>query len=52
MKIFYVFQNQSKKQELNGKYLWSPQKKLTGENDLGYINMSKVQKGDLIFHIV
>ena len=50
MKIFYVFQNQSKKQELNGKYLWSPQKKLTGENDLGYINMSKVQKGDLIFH--
>lgn len=26
MKIYYVFQNQSKKQELNGKYLWSPQK--------------------------
>ena len=50
MKIYYVFQNQSKKQELNGKYLWSPQKKSTGKNDLGYINMSKVQKGDLIFH--
>lgn len=50
MKVYYVFQNQSKKQELNGKYLWSPQKKSTGENDLGYTNMSKVQKGDLIFH--
>lgn len=50
MKVYYVFQNQSKKQELNGKYLWSPQKKSTGKNDLGYTNMSKVQKGDLIFH--
>lgn len=50
MKIYYVFQNQSKKQELDGKYIWSPQKKITGDDDLGYINMSKVKKGDLIFH--
>ena len=50
MKIYYVFQNQSQKQELDGKYLWSPQKKATGADDLGYINMSKVKKGDLIFH--
>ena len=50
MNLYYVCQNQSQKQECEGQYLWSPQKDKLGKNNKGYINMSLVKKGDIIFH--
>lgn len=50
MGLFYVCQNKTQKQESNGQYLWSPQKTSNGKSNKGYTNMSKVKKGDIIFH--
>ncbi|MCQ4936784.1 HNH endonuclease [Anaerotignum propionicum] len=50
MKIYYVCQNKTRKQESHGQYLWSPQKTKSGGNNRGYTNMSLVKKGDIIFH--
>lgn len=50
MNIFYVCQNKSQKQESTGQYLWSPQKAKNGSNNQGYMNMTLVKKGDIIFH--
>lgn len=50
MNLFYACQNRTFKRESKGEYLWSPQKTADGKNNKGYINMSKVKRGDIIIH--
>lgn len=50
MAIWYVYQNQTFKEESAGEYLWSPQKTKAAGNNTGYMNMAEVKKGDIIFH--
>lgn len=50
MNTYYVFQNKTKEYESVGEYLWCPQKDRRGGNNLGYSNVNKVRKGDVIFH--
>lgn len=47
---YMVFQNGTHKIEISGKYLWSPKLNKVGNKNLGYENMSKVKKGDIILH--
>lgn len=47
---FFVSQNQTYKTEHEKQILWSPQKNKIGGDNRGYINMSHVKKGDIIFH--
>jgi hypothetical protein len=47
---FFVSQNQTYKTEHEKQILWSPQKNKIGGDNRGYINMSNVKKGDIIFH--
>lgn len=50
MSGFFVSQNQTYKIEHQKQILWSPQKNKTGGANKGYVNMSNVKKGDIIFH--
>lgn len=50
MNLYYVCQNQTYKQEQQGQYLWSPQKTKSGGINIGYTNMSRVKKENIIFH--
>lgn len=50
MSGFFVSQNQTYKIEHQKQILWSPQKNKAGGANKGYVNMSNVKKGDIIFH--
>ncbi|QPQ34437.1 protein NO VEIN domain-containing protein [Lysinibacillus sp. JNUCC-52] len=49
MKSFIVMQNKTYREELNGGYIWSPQKNKAGNKNHGYERMKEVKKGDRIF---
>tara|TARA_X000000950_G_scaffold143604_1_gene177904 strand:+ start:2745 stop:3200 length:456 start_codon:yes stop_codon:yes gene_type:complete len=49
MKFWWVNQNKTWKQEIEGGYMWSPKKNSAGEHVVLYDNMLYVQKGDLVF---
>lgn len=49
-KYFYVFQNQSFKEECTGEYLWAPKKAKDGSDNHHWTRMKEVRKGDVIFH--
>lgn len=51
-KYFFVFQNQSYKEEKAGQYLWAPQSNLKKHNRSYWQRMTEVKKGDIILHSV
>ena len=51
MGYFIVFQNKTYKEEMNGGYLWAPQKTSGGYEIFHWSNMTKVKEGDIIFSI-
>jgi putative restriction endonuclease len=48
-KYWWVNQNQTYKQEVEGGYLWSPKTKRNGSRNPFYDTMPQVQPGDLVF---
>lgn len=50
MRIYLVHQNKTRKEEMAGQFLWSPKKTKKGTKNAGYETMSRVQRGDVIFH--
>ena len=49
MKYWWVNQNQTFKQEIQGGYLWSPKTKRNGARNTFYDNMTRVNPGDIVF---
>ena len=49
MKFWWVSQNRTWKQEIEGGYMWSPQLALNGKHIIHYDNMKLVESGDVIF---
>jgi len=49
MKYWWVNQNQTYKQEINGGYMWSPKYNSNGARNHYYDNMKEVEPGDLVF---
>src|SRR5690606_12838225 len=49
MKYWWVNQNQTYAQEVNGGYLWSPKTKANGDRNHFYDTMTQVTPGDVIF---
>lgn len=49
MKYWWVNQNQTHKQEIEGGYMWSPKKKKNGAANRFYDNMKEVRPGDRVF---
>lgn len=49
MNYFIVFQNKTYKEEMNGGYLWAPQRTRSGHEIFHWTNMTKVKDGDIIF---
>ncbi len=49
MKFWWVNQNRTWKQEIEGDYMWSPQLNSVNKNIISYDNMKLVKKGDIIF---
>lgn len=49
MKYWWVNQNQTFTQEVDGGYLWSPKTKSNGDKNVFYDNMTKVAPGDIVF---
>lgn len=49
MSYFIVFQNKTYKEEMNGGYLWAPQRTSGGHEIFHWTNMTKVKDGDIIF---
>jgi len=49
MNYWWVNQNQTHEQEINGGYMWSPKKKKNGSKNVFYDNMTKVKSGDIVF---
>lgn len=47
---FFVFQNQTYKEESSGGYLWAPQENSDGATMHHWKEMTNIRKGDLIFH--
>ena len=50
MSLFYVFQGETYDLERRGGYVWSPKLTKSGHHNAGYTMMTKVRKGDFIFH--
>ena len=50
MAIFYVHQGDTFLQERQGGFVWSPVKNKSGNSNIGFSNMAKIQKGDFIMH--
>ena len=51
MNYFIVFQNKTYNEEMNGEYLWAPQRAKGGKKIYHWTNMTKVKDGDIIFSI-
>ena len=51
-KYFFVFQNQSYKEEKAGQYLWAPQSNQKKHDISHWRRMTEVKKGDIILHSV
>ena len=49
---FFVFQNESYKEEKAGQYLWAPQSNQKKHNISHWKRMTEIKKGDIIFHSV
>ncbi|MBU2968254.1 HNH endonuclease [Pseudoalteromonas sp. C2R02] len=49
MKFWWVNQNQTFKQEIEGGYLWSPKRKQNGHKNQFYEYMKAVKPGDIVF---
>lgn len=49
MKYWWVSQNKTYKEELEGGYLWSPKTQKDGKQNNSYNNMPKVSPGDIVF---
>lgn len=49
--FFLVSQNQSHEYEFQHKLLWSPKLNRKHGRNPGYVNMSHVRRGDIIFHV-
>jgi putative restriction endonuclease len=52
MRYWWVNQNQTYKQEIQGGYLWSPKRKKNGARNFYYECMREVAPGDLVFSFV
>lgn len=50
MPIFYVHQKQTYVTEHDGGFVWSPQKTSSGQDHVGFSNMTKIHRGDYILH--
>lgn len=50
MPIFYVHQKQTYSEERRGGFVWSPQKTMTGQEHVGFSNMTLIHRGDFILH--
>lgn len=50
MAIFYVFQGDTYKDELDGGFVWSPKLNESGRRNRGYTMMTHIRKGDFILH--
>ncbi|MCD8201822.1 MAG: hypothetical protein LUD47_07150 [Clostridia bacterium] len=50
MRIFYVNQGKTYYIERSGGYVWSPQKALNGQANIGFSTMRQIHKGDYILH--
>jgi len=48
---FIVFQNKTYFEEKSGGYLWAPKRTKSGREIFHWSNMTKIQKGDIIFSI-
>ncbi len=49
MSYFIVHQNKTYNEEMEGGYLWAPQKTASGKEIYHWTNMTKVKDGDIIF---
>ncbi|MEJ2137044.1 MAG: hypothetical protein P8X86_17595 [Desulfofustis sp.] len=49
MNYWWVNQNQTHEQEIEGGFMWSPKKKRNGGNNEFYNNMARVAPGDIVF---
>jgi putative restriction endonuclease len=52
MRYWWVNQNQTYRQEIGGRYMWSPKRKADGARNTFYENMREVAPGDIIFSFV
>ncbi len=52
MRIWWVNQNQTFRQELSGGYLWSPKRNANGARNPFYESVREVAPGDLVFSFV
>jgi putative restriction endonuclease len=52
MRYWWVNQNQTFRQEISGRYLWSPKRNANGARNPFYESMREVSPGDLIFSFV
>lgn len=50
MAIYYVFQNQTYKEERSGGYVWSPKLNKAGHKNAGYTTMTNIKENDFILH--
>ncbi len=49
IQYWWVNQNQTHKQEIDGGFLWSPKRKKGGQTNHFYENMRMAQRGDIVF---
>lgn len=49
MRYWWVSQNQTYKDEIQGGFLWSPKRNKNGRKNYFYDNMTRVAKGDVVF---
>jgi len=49
MAYWWVNQNQTHHQEIEGGYMWSPKTKKNGARNTFYDNMTQVKPGDIVF---
>jgi putative restriction endonuclease len=52
MRYWWVNQNQTSRQEIEGGYLWSPERNANGARNPFYESMREVAPGDLVFSFV
>jgi putative restriction endonuclease len=52
MRYWWVNQNQTSRQEIEGGYLWSPKRNANGARNPFYESMREVAPGDLVFSFV
>lgn len=50
MGIYFVNQGDTFKYERDGGYVWAPKLASNGHNNIGFLNMKKIKKDDIILH--